>query len=210
MNARQLSDRIGNIDERLVQQAESIPNYSRQRRARSFRYAIAVAAVLVLMSTSFTAGALVFARETVVEQETVELTQLGMTLILPDSWKGRYEVVPGVFEPYDSPMWTICVKAIYDAGETNEYGSLFQGMLFDVFQYTDYPISEEEFAESGIAGIGRYLFATENATYAIMYATDVQYDTSTPEKAEMYGAEYADMASGMKEIRVIIDHAFGD
>lgn len=214
MRPKQLSDRIGNVDDRLVQQAEHVPNYGRQRRARGLRHMAAVAAVLVLMFASFTTGALVFARETVVEvpaeQETIELPELGLTLIVPDSWKGRYEVVPGIFEPYDSPMWTVCVKAIYDAGDTNEYGSLYQGMLFVVFQYEDHPMSEKEFEESGIAGIGRYLFATENATYAIMYATDIQYDTSTPEKTERYGAEYADMASEMKDIRVVIEHAFAD
>lgn len=214
MRPEQLSDRIGNVDDRLIQQAEHVPNYGRRRRARRLRHMAAAAAVLALMLASFTTGALVFAKETVVEvpakQETIELPELGMTLIVPDSWKGRYEVVQGVFEPYDSPMWTVCVKSIYDAGETDEYGTPYQGMLFVVFQYENRPMSEKEFEESGIAGIGRYLFATENATYAIMYATDIQYDISTPEKAERYGAEYADLASEMKDIRIVIEHAFAD
>lgn len=30
MNQKQLSDRIGNIDDRFVQQAEHIPDYGRQ------------------------------------------------------------------------------------------------------------------------------------------------------------------------------------
>ena len=32
MNRKQLADRIGNIDDRLVQQAEDVPNYARRRR----------------------------------------------------------------------------------------------------------------------------------------------------------------------------------
>lgn len=49
------------------------------------------------MAASFTTGALAFSRETVVEvpaeRETLGLAELGLTLILPDSWKGRYELV---------------------------------------------------------------------------------------------------------------------
>lgn len=32
MNPKQLSDRIENIDDRLVQQAQQIPNYAQQHR----------------------------------------------------------------------------------------------------------------------------------------------------------------------------------
>lgn len=49
-------------------------------------------------------------------------------------------------------------------------------------------MSEEEFEQSGIAGIGRYLFATENATYALMYTTDVQYDRNNAEQKEEWNA----------------------
>ena len=71
----------------------------------------------------------------------------------------------------------------------------------------DHPTSPAEFEESGIAGIGRYLFSTETATYACMYASDVQFDL---EKGDLYGEEYADMASEMKDIRISVQHLFGD
>lgn len=49
------------------------------------------------MVCSFCVGAFAFARETVVEvpieQETLTIEELGLTLILPDSWKGRYALM---------------------------------------------------------------------------------------------------------------------
>ena len=64
----------------------------RQAGIGGFRWFLAAAAVLALMAASFTVGALAFSREVPVEQETIELPGIGLTLILPDSWKGRYEV----------------------------------------------------------------------------------------------------------------------
>lgn len=184
---------------------------TRTVRRRFLPRLIAAAVVAALMAASMAVGALAFSSETVVpvpvEQESVTLEELGLALILPDSWNGRYEVVKGVFAPYGSPMWTVCVKSIYDAGDTDEWGTPYTGMLFVVFQCADVPLSREEFEnESGIGGIGRYLLATENGTYGVMYATDVQFDTSDPEKTEAYMAEYTAMAAEMKDIRVMADH----
>lgn len=182
-------------------------------KRRIFPHLIAAATIVSLMAVSMAVGALAFSSETAVEvpvpaeQETLTLDELGLTLIFPDSWKGRYEVIEDTFAPYDSPMWTVCVKSIYDAGDTDEWGTPYVGMLFVVFQCADVPLSREVFAdESGIGGIGRYLLATENGTYAVMYATDVQFDTSDPEKTEAYQAEYNAMAAKMKDIRVVVDN----
>lgn len=213
MKPKQLAERIGNIDDRLVQQAQKAPDFGRRSRIRLFRHVMAAVLALVLMGTGFTVGALAFSRETIVEvpvpveQETIELPEIGLTLYLPDSWRERYEIVEDVFEPYGSKMWTVCVKKIYDAQDTDEFGNPYIGMLFTVFQSEDRPMSPAEFEESGIAGIGRYLFSTETSTYACMYATDVQFD---PEKVDLYGEEYADMASEMKDIRISVQHLFGD
>lgn len=209
MNNKQLSERIGNIDDRLVQQAESIPNYKKQNRARRIRRFASCAAALVLMLCSGAVGAIVFAKETIIEvpvkQETVELEELGLTLILPDSWKDRYRVIEDTFVPYNSPMWEFCVKSIYDAHTPiNESGELFiTGSLFWVYQCADYPMSLKEFndEETGYAGNSRYLFATENGTYAIMYATDVQFDENDPAQME----EYSSMAQAMKDIQLVMD-----
>lgn len=137
------------------------------------------------------------------EQESVVLEEIGVTLILPDSWKGKYEVIEGIFEPYNSTMWEFCAKSIYDAQTpTDESGRvLYRGTLFTIFQYTDYFMSEKEFEQSGIAGIGRYLFSTESATYAVMYTTDLQYDWNNAEQKEEWNA----MEQSIKDIQFVVE-----
>lgn len=213
MRGKELLDRMELVDPAYVEAAEREPALEKRvvRRKRLSRLA-AAAAIAALMSASMAVGALAFSTETVVEipakQEAIVLEELGLTLLLPDDWEGRYEVVQEVFEPYQSPMWTVAVKSIYDAGDTDAWGTRYMGMLFTVFRCADAPMSREEFEEdSGIAGIGRYLFATENATYAILYATDVQFDTSDPEKTKAYQTEYNALATGMKDIRIVVEHA---
>lgn len=198
MNKEQLSRRIGNMDDRLVAQAEHMPNYGRQRRSGLRRKIAGIAAVIVLMACSGAVGALAFSRETVTEvpaqQETVELAGIGVTVLLPDSWVGKYEVVQDSFLPYNSAMWEFCAKSVY------EDGTSYRGSLFTVFQYADYSMSAEEFAQSGLAGIGQYLFATEDATYAVMYAGDVQYD---PDNAAQQETWYA-LSQTVQEVRFVI------
>lgn len=198
MNKEQLSQRIGNMDDRLVAQAEHVPNYGRQRRSGLRRKIAGIAAVIVLMACSGAVGALAFSRETVTEvaaqQETVELAGIGVTVLLPDSWVGKYEVVQDSFLPYNSAMWEFCAKSVY------EDGTFYRGSLFTVFQYADYSMSAEEFAQSGLAGIGQYLFATEDATYAVMYAGDVQYD---PDNAAQQETWYA-LSQTVQEVRFVI------
>lgn len=198
MNKEQLSQRIGSMDDRLVAQAEHVPNYGRQRRSGLRRKIAGIAAVIVLMACSGAVGALAFSRETVTEvpaqQETVELAGIGVTVLLPDSWAGKYEVVQDSFLPYNSAMWEFCAKSVY------EDGTFYRGSLFTVFQYADYSMSAEEFAQSGLAGIGQYLFATEDATYAVMYAGDVQYD---PDNAAQQETWYA-LSQTVQEVRFVI------
>lgn len=208
MNQKQLSEHIGNIDDRLVQQAETIPDYASQHRRKRIRQLLAAAAALVLMVSSFSAGAIAFAHEIIVEvpieQETVVMEEIGLTLILPDSWKGKYEVIEDIFVPNNSTMWEFCVKSVYDAQTpTDESGEvLYRGTLFYIFQYTDYCMSVDEFEQSGIAGIGRYLFATENATYVIMYASDLQFDPENSAQMDEWNA----MEQSEKEIRFVVDN----
>ncbi len=212
MNKKQLSEHIGNIDDRLVQQAEIIPDYAARHRRKRLRQLLAAAAVLVLMVSSFSVGAIAFAREIIievpVEQENVVLEEIGLTLILPDSWKGRYEVIEDTFVPNNSTMWEFCVKSIYDAQTpTDESGEVYyRGTLFSIFQYTDYCMSVEEFEQSGIAGISRYLFATENATYVIMYASDLQFDPENPAQMNEWNA----MERSEEEIRFVVDNILKD
>lgn len=206
MNKKQLSEHIGNIDDKLVQQAENIPNYAALRRQKRLKYLMAAAAAIVLMFSSFSAGT-VFAREaiakTLAEPEKVTLDEIGITLILPNDWKGKYEVIKDTFAQTDSVMWEFCVKSIYDAQTPSDEASetSYRGTLFYVFQYADYSMSASEFVyDAEIAGAARYLFSTENATYAIMYATDLQYDPENNVQAEEYHA----MAQSVQGIQFVM------
>ena len=42
MNEKQFSDRIGNVNDKLVQQAEQTPNYGREHRKRGVRQLVAI------------------------------------------------------------------------------------------------------------------------------------------------------------------------
>ena len=53
MNKEQFSEHIGNIDDRLVKQAEQIPNYAAMRRKKGFRQLWGIAAALVLYGFRF-------------------------------------------------------------------------------------------------------------------------------------------------------------
>lgn len=209
MNKLTFAERIGNLDDRLVRQAEELPDYRVRRRQKGLRRLLATAAVFVLMVSSFGVGASAFPREVIVEvpaeQECLALEDIDLTVLFPDSWKGRYTVVESTFVPNHSTMWEICVKSVYDANRpADEHGEVFyRGTLFTIFQYADHSMSAEEFAEDELAGIGHYLFATEQATYAVLYATDVQYDPMVPEQARAY----QDMLAEIREVRFVVERA---
>ena len=68
MNEKQFSDRIGNVNDKLIRQAEQIPNYRRGHRRRSIRQLATIAAVIALMVCSFSVGALAFSEKIYVEK----------------------------------------------------------------------------------------------------------------------------------------------
>ena len=73
MNEKQFSDRIGNVNDKLIRQAEQIPNYRRGHRRRSIRQLATIAAVIALMVCSFSVGALAFAEKIYVEKSQTSL-----------------------------------------------------------------------------------------------------------------------------------------
>ena len=74
-----------------------------------------MAALVTLLSASFSVGALAFSKETVVgvsvEQETLELTDIGITLILPNDWKDRY----GVEQTWSANRYSVYDTDVRDA-----------------------------------------------------------------------------------------------
>ena len=196
MNKEQFSEHIGNIDDRLVKQAEQIPNYAAMRRKKGFRQLLGIAAGLVLMVSGFGVGAIAFARETIVEvpveQETLELEGINLTLILPDSWKGQYSVEKRG-ENFD----------VY-IPEIREKTAGYEGILFTVVCYEE-SMTEEQFIENGLDFTAyRYILTTSNKTYILHYASDVQWDPADKEQE----AVYQKMMSEIKDIRFSVDNVF--
>lgn len=201
MNEKQFSDRIGNIDDRLVQQAEQIPNYARQHRRNGWRRIVSTAAVVALMVCSGVVGALAFSKETIVEipveQEIIEIEEIGLTLILPDSWKGKY-----AFEQSDDfKEYYVYNPAIREATDGNSDTLLSGGMLFYV-KLWDEQLTKEQVDNGGEWSFAKceYIMTTKDGTYLLYYASDVQF---TPETME----EYRQMESEISDIRFVANNA---
>lgn len=196
MNKEQFSEHIGNIDDRLVKQAEQLPNYAAMRRKKGFRQLLGIAAALVLIVSGFGVGAIAFARETIVEvpveQETLELEGINLTLILPDSWKGQYSVEKRG-ENFD----------VY-IPEIREKTAGYEGILFTIVCYEE-SMTEEQFIETGLDFTAyRYILTTSNKTYILHYASDVQWDPADKEQE----AVYQKMMGEIKDIRFSVDNVF--
>lgn len=166
----------------------------RQTGIGGLRRLLAAAVVLALMAISFTAGALAFSREVPAEQEMIELPGIGLTLILPDSWKGRY----GVEMNEDGSVCGVYVKMVHEADEA-------VGYLFWVGQAYDEPMTPAELEERSAIPC-RYLFSTANATYSINYASDVEYDPEDPEETQ----EYLQLWGEKDQIRFLVDGVLSD
>ena len=199
MNRKQLSEHIGNIDDKLIQQAEKIPNYASLHRRKKIRQVLAAAAVLVLMFSSFSVGAMAFAREIPVEQETLELEGVDLTLILPDSWAGQYSV-----EKYglNYVVYNSQIKESVSGGIDMFDG----GVLFYIVCYEE-SMTEEQFIENGLDFTAyRYILATRDKTYILHYASDVQYDPADEEQANIYSK----MESEIKDIQFVVSNVFAE
>ena len=190
MNKRQFADRIGNIDDQLVEDAQ----YRQHKRRGGARRLLAVAVAAAMMAASFTVGALAFSREVPAEQETIELPGVGLKLILPDSWKSLYRVE----RDEDELGCEVYVKSIYEQeGDWAE-----AGLLFGVRKEYDHPLTREEIDELTPAS-NWHFFSTLDATYMITYPGDVQYDPSDPEQDQLWHR----MRGETGQIRFYVDGA---
>ena len=198
MKAKQLADRIGNIDDQFIQQAQYTPNYSKVRRTKRIQKFFTAAIAIVLMAASFTAGALACSTETIIEvpieQEHLALSDLGLTFLLPDNWKGQYAL-----ETTDMPdNYRIYCPEVRKAMEQWSGIPNEGGVLFYIVRINEVLTPEQ--AENGewSFAANRYLFATKDCTYLLYFASDVQY---TPETE----AIYRELAQQIKDIRIIVD-----
>lgn len=196
MNNRELADRIGNMDEHLVRQAAKLPNYGAKQRKKWAVRIVSCAAALVLMAGSFTAGAVVFARETEAEPEMVTLEEIGLTLLLPDAWQGNYFVEVGEME--GGYLYTFYDNTIHGQGGEWSDG----GALFFIGTYGDMPMTEAEMdAAHNHAYAYEYLFSTKTTNYIMVYVSDMQYD---PGDSNMT-SHYETLVQGITDIRFVLD-----
>lgn len=143
MKAEQLIQRIGNVDECLIVEADRQPNRKKGKGCGALRKVLAFAVAAALMAGSFSAGAMVtkggektIIKEKIVvkEPETVEVGDTGISLILPESWAGKYGVrtenlkYDHIIEVYHLGVWEK-----YGKQNVEEYGdSLDIEVLFSV------------------------------------------------------------------------------
>jgi len=195
MKPAKFSNHIGNIDDRLISQAEDMPDYGRRRRISSIRRTVAIAAVIALMAGSFIIGAVAINKEAEViyieepvyievekEQEIIKVGNSGISLILPDWWKGKYEVESG-------EQYTVIIHSA--TRERFEYGGvLFAVSFWDVIRPMDYQWPWPAFT----------IAITENGTYIFGIPSDVQFDMSDP---AIY-AEFEALSDDIKNIEIVM------
>lgn len=193
MNPKQFSHHIGNVEDRLVQQAQNLPGYGFQKRGLRLKRVLMLAAVLALMACSFTMGALA---KSTPEPEAVEFESLGVTMILPDSWKDQYGVEMGE----DGSSCGVYVKSVHEsAGDWNGAGYLFWfGKMYNE------PMTPAQVGEVSPVAF-QYVFATEDGTYLLCFASDVQWDPNDSAQ----DAAYRRMQAEIQDIRFIVNDAAG-
>jgi len=203
MTSKQLADRIGGVDEELVQRSEGTSGNHPRRGGNIVGRILALAAVLALSASTFVVGALAFSRETIVEVEpehqTIELETLGLTVLLPDSWKDRYIAkVENSMDDEGKRHANILVycKAVYES-DTDWKGS---GRLFSISYDEGFFWTAQDFDNLSPAP-GQYLFSTRDGTCILYYPGDVQY----PPENEALSEEYQQMEQDVHEMKIILN-----
>lgn len=202
MNERQLAERIGNIDDRLIQQAVNYQITKKQRRMRTLKRIGACAAALMLAVGSFIMGRVVEADR--IEQSTpmgigiIRLEEIGLVMLLPDSWGGSdwddWKNGFGV-EPRQDGSYSIYSREIREAcmeGDDNDF--IWGGVLFTIVRRPG-QMTEEQVMAEGKDCI--YIAATKSGTYILYFPEDVQYTPGTKEK-------YLQMRSVVGDIQFVV------
>ena len=190
MNEKQFSDRIGNVNDKLIRQAEQIPNYRRGHRRRSIRQLATIAAVIALMVCSFSVGALAFSEKIYVEknQEIIDISDFGISLILPDEWSGKYGY--DIFDDGDIEVYSLAAREEETDNGTNLKGSLFWVECID----GQFPM-DFSYAQPGYT-----IATTATHTFRLVLASDVQYDSGNAKIAD----EYLSLYDSIPQIKILL------
>jgi len=198
MKPNDFSRRVGKIDDRLIEEAQDVPNFGRQRRNRNIRRMVSSAAVLVLMVGSFVAGAFALEREpemiiieeivyVEVRQEIIVVGDSGISLILSDEWEGKYE-----FELHESDGVFNHLTVIHSASrERSEYFGVLFGISFtNQLRPMDYVWPWPGFT----------IAITEEGTYHLTLPSDIQFDWGDPGSME----EYLMLSEDVMNIQIVM------
>ena len=169
-----LSRCLGGLPEKMNKGEHPVKSHTKKILNRT----ILAAAVLALMVGCLAVGALAVPQE----RQEIVMEDIGLTVVLPDSWKDRYFV-----KNTGSECYVYC-KAVmeYDRihGDETALTDPKWGCLFSIGLSTDEPMTPEEFAAwTPVPAL--YLFSTENGTYSLGFASDVQWPSP------VVGGEYA-------------------
>lgn len=190
MTEKQFSDRIGNVNDKLIRQAEQIPNYRQGQRRRSVRQLVTIAAVIALMVCSFSIGALAFAEKIYVEksQEIIDISDFGISLILPDEWAGKYGY--DIFDSGDIEVYSLAAREDETDDGTNLKGALFWVECID----GQFPM-DFSYAQPGYT-----IATTATHTFRLVLASDVQYDSGNAKIAD----EYLSLYDSIPQIKILL------
>ncbi len=211
-----LSRCLGGLPEKKEKEERPVKTHTRKIVNRI----ILAAAVLALMVACLAVGALAFSQEKVVEvpvaaeRQEIVMEDIGLTVVLPDSWKGRYYVWSDaescrVFNKLTVDWVTEWIEENPDDHEYFDpyyyedgwpgpfYG--YDGLLFGVARVTDVPMTKAEF-DDWVPWPAQYLFTTEEGVYAMKMPSDVQSVASSEE-------DYREMQSEFDRILFILNSA---
>lgn len=215
------------LDERLSRCLRGLPEKKnkgehpvKSHTKKILNRTILVAAVLALMVGCLAVGALAFGPERVVEKpvpqerQEIVMEDIGLTVVLPDSWKGRYYVWSDGGSCYVFNKLTVdwVTEWIEENPDEHEYVDPYyyedgwpcpfygyDGLLFGVARVTDVPMTKAEF-DDWVSWPAQYLFTTEEGVYAMEMPSDVQSVGSSEE-------DYREMESEFDQILFILNGA---
>lgn len=191
MKPEQFASRLGNIDDALVEQAAQPQNFGRAQRRRRVRRILSVAAMLVLLAGSFAVGSLTAAANAdpiYIEktQELIVVGDSGITLVLPESWAGKYGY------EVDGENIAVYHRATHEDSSSDWQGA---GYLFWINCVEElYPL------DYSYPAPGYTIATTDTHTYMLIRASDVQYDPQN----EALAAEYLALSAGIQDIQILL------
>jgi len=151
-----------------------------------------VLAIIILLTTLFTSGILngVFLKTDKENQEVIFIEELGLTMILPDTWNDKYALEKtdnGEYEVYNPNIR----RAFSEESEIPDVG----GMLFYIMKW-DEKLTETQAKENGEWNFAKnqYIMTTEEGTYFLYYASDIQFTKETEK-------EYRQMEKEISQIQ---------